>query len=102
MSPKLGLAFLEHALSDPTDLAYEACDVEALTETLGLNLNEITDGLLIDGLRRFTQSYDDLLVALFVKRDRLRPTQAPQPAVSPRDGPSSAVAPLSGNRAALP
>ena len=102
MSPKLGLAFLEPALLDPTGLAYEAYDVEALTETLGVNLNEITNGLLIDGLRRFTQSYDDLLAALIVRRDGPRPTHAPQPAASRHDGPSSAVAPLSGNRAALP
>ena len=97
-------AFRDHGRVGTTlrEYPYEAYEVEVLTETLGVNLKEITDRLLIDGLRRFGKSYDDLLTALAVKRDRLRATPAPQPIASPCDGPPSAVAPSSGNRAALP
>ena len=97
-------AFRDHGRIGTTlrELPYEAYEVEVLTETLGVTLKEITDRLLIDGLRRFAQSYDDLLAALSVKRDRLRATQTPQPAASPCDGPPSAVAPSSGERSAHP
>ena len=90
-------AFRNHGRVGTTlrEYPYEAYEVEVLTDTLGVNLREITDGLLIDGLRRFAQSYDDLLAALSVKRDRLRATQVDQPAASPCDGPPSTVAPSS-------
>ena len=88
-------AFRDHGRVGTTlrELPYEAYEVEVLTDTLGVNLQTITDRLLVDGLRRFAQSYDDLLAALTVKRDRLRPTQASLPAASPCDGPPSAVTP---------
>jgi transaldolase len=86
-------AFRDHGRVGTTlrEHPYEAYEVEVLTETLGVDLKQITDGLLVDGLRRFAQSYDDLLAALSAKRDRLRATPAPGPAAGPSDGPPSAV-----------
>ena len=97
-------AFRDHGRVGTTlrEYPYEAYEVEVLTETLGVNLKEITDRLLIDGLRRFAQSYDDLLAALSVKRDKLRASQASQPAASACDGPPSTGAPSSGERSAHP
>jgi transaldolase len=97
-------AFRDHGHVGTTlrEHPYEAYEVEVLTDTLYVDLNEITDGLLIDGLRRFAQSYDDLLAALSVKRDTLKATQAPQPAASPCDGPPSTAAPSSGERSVHP
>ena len=86
-------AFRDHGRIGTTlrEHPYEAYEVEVLTKTLGIDLKQITDSLLIDGLRRFAQSYDDLLAALSAKRDRLRATQAPGSAASLWDGPPSAV-----------
>lgn len=85
-------AFRDHGRVGTTlrEQPYEAYEVEVLTETLGLYLKEVTDRLLVEGLRHFARSYDDLLAALSVKRDRFQAMQAAQLAGSPCDTPPSA------------
>lgn len=56
----------------------EAYEIEALAHQLGIDLDAVTDGLLLDGLRRFAQAYDDLLDALSAKRAPLQAALAPQ------------------------
>lgn len=57
---RIGTALREH----PS----EAYEVKVLIDTLGVDLKEITDDLLVDGLRRFAESYDTLLSAISAKR----------------------------------
>ncbi len=59
----------------------EAYEIEVLTEQLGVDLNAVTDGLLLDGVRRFAESYDTLLAALSAKRSQLLPGGPLEPAV---------------------
>lgn len=56
----------------------EAYEIEALAQQLGIDLNAVTDGLLLDGVRRFAQAYDDLLDALSAKCTSLQAALAPQ------------------------
>jgi transaldolase len=75
-------AFRDHGRIGTTlrEHPYEAYEVEVMTDTLGVDLKEITDNLLVDGLRRFAESYDTLLSALSAKRARLLPEGPLEPA----------------------
>ena len=66
----------------------EAYEIEVLTAQLGVDLNAVMDGLLLDGLRRFAESYDTLLAALSAKRSRMPPGGPLEPAARPDEEPS--------------
>ena len=70
MPPKTLDAFRDHgrvrsALTEGLDEAREVLDA---AERLGLDLNGVTERLVIDGLRQFTADFDQLLAALSDKR----------------------------------
>ena len=49
----------------------EARQVLASQERLGLELNKVTDKLVVDGVASFTESFDQLLAAVESKRDEM-------------------------------
>ena len=67
------LAFMEHGAVAET-LEQDVDEAERLIERLneaGVDMDEVTAGLLSDGLRLFADSYDDLLADIAAKKDRL-------------------------------
>ena len=50
----------------------EAREVLATAERLGLDLDGVTDRLIVDGVRQFSQAFDELLAAVASKRAKLR------------------------------
>jgi transaldolase len=73
MPPATVAAFRDHGVVSRTvDQSWEACD--ALVATLareGIDLDDVTDGLLRDGLRSFQKSFDGLLQGLERKKAAL-------------------------------
>jgi transaldolase/glucose-6-phosphate isomerase len=63
-------AFRDHGRVRPTltDGLEDARRVMAETERLGLDLDAVTDQLVIDGVKLFSQSFDELLAAVAEKR----------------------------------
>ena len=67
------LAFMEHGAVAET-LEQDVDEAERLIDQLGeagVDMEEVTSGLLTDGLRQFADSYDDLLADIASKKDRL-------------------------------
>ena len=67
------LAFMEHGAVAET-LEQDVDEAERLIDRLGeagVDMDEVTAGLLADGLRLFADSYDDLLADIAAKKDRL-------------------------------
>ena len=67
------LAFMEHGAVAET-LEQDVDEAEKLITRLGeagVDMDEVTAGLLADGLRLFADSYDDLLADIASKKDRL-------------------------------
>jgi transaldolase len=67
------LAFMEHGAVAET-LEQDVEEAERLIERLGeagVDMDEVTAGLLSDGLGLFADSYDDLLADIAAKKDRL-------------------------------
>ena len=82
-------AFLEHGapartIDEEVDGARRA--VESLRET-GVDLDQITDRLLADGVKAFTDSYDQLLSNIEEKVAALRSRERVQAVAPPNDGP---------------
>ena len=71
------LAFMEHGAVAETlerDVDEAECLIERLSEA-GVDMDEVTAGLLSDGLGLFADSYDDLLADIAAKKDRLMDTE---------------------------
>jgi transaldolase len=71
------LAFMEHGAVAET-LEQDVDEAERLIERLneaGVDMDEVTAGLLSDGLGLFADSYDDLLADIAAKKDRLMDTE---------------------------
>ena len=67
------LAFIDHGNVAET-LTKEVNKAERLfidLEKAGIDMEQITDGLLIDGVKLFADSYDDLLTDITKKRTEL-------------------------------
>jgi len=74
MPPATLDAFRDHGRVAPTlqaDLD-EARRVLAKTQRLGLDLDRVTDQLVVDGVKAFAKSFDDLMTVLAAKRLQLR------------------------------
>ena len=74
MPPATLDAFRDHGRVTPTlqaDLD-EARRVLAKTQRLGLDLDRVTDQLVVDGVKAFAKSFDDLMTVLAAKRLQLR------------------------------
>jgi transaldolase/glucose-6-phosphate isomerase len=74
LPPKTLDAFRDHGSARPTLSAEveEARRVLAETERLGLNLHRVTDQLVIDGVRLFSEALQALLQAVARKAAQLR------------------------------
>ena len=70
MPPKTMDAFRDHgtAAATLTQGVDEARHVLAEVERLGLNLTEVTDGLVEEGIAQFAKAFDDLLGAIAKKQ----------------------------------
>jgi transaldolase / glucose-6-phosphate isomerase len=66
-------AFRDHGTVRPslTEGLDETQGVLAAVERLGLDLNGVTDRLVVDGVRQFAEAFDKLLTAVAVKRTQL-------------------------------
>src|SRR3546814_195672 len=78
-------AFRDHGRVRPslTDGLDEAKDVLASAEKLGLDLGGVTDALVVDGVRQFSEAFDRLIEAVSGKREQIlgahkRPASADQ------------------------
>ena len=67
-------AFRDHGKVGPTltEGVGEAREVLATAERLGLDLGGVTDRLIVDGVRQFSQAFDELLAAVAAKRSKIR------------------------------
>ena len=67
-------AFRDHGKVGPTltEGVGEAREVLATAERLGLDLGGVTDRLIVDGVRQFSQAFDELLAAVAAKRSKMR------------------------------
>ncbi len=76
MPPATIDAFLDHGEIDPealtTDVDTARADIEALAE-LGIDFDQITADLQVEGVRKFADSYDDLLATVAEKMAAIRP-----------------------------
>ncbi len=71
------LAFMEHGAVAET-LEQDVDEAERLIDRLGeagVDMDEVTSGLLTDGLQQFADSYDELIADIAAKRDRLMDSQ---------------------------
>ena len=66
-------AFRDHGTVRPslTEAPGEAQDILASADRLGLDLNGVTDGLVLSGVRQFAEAFDKLLGTVAVKRVNL-------------------------------
>jgi len=66
-------AFRDHGVVRPslTEGLDETKGVMAAVESLGLDLNGVTDRLVVDGVRQFAEAFDELLAAVAEKRSKL-------------------------------
>ena len=73
LPPKTLDAFRDHGHVAPTlaDGQEEARGQLAAIERLGLDLDGVTDRLVLDGVRQFTESFDKLLAAVASRRDQM-------------------------------
>ena len=73
MPPKTMDAFRDHGEVRPslTEAVEDARAVLAQVETSGLNLKRVTDALVRDGVRLFSNSFDALLAAVATKRAKM-------------------------------
>ncbi len=76
MPPSTIDAFLDHGEIDPealtTDVDEARADIEALA-ALGIDFDQVTADLQVEGVRKFADSYDDLLATVSEKMAALRP-----------------------------
>ena len=81
-------AFLEHGRASVTleqDVAEAAQVIEALAAA-GINMEQVTEKLLADGLEAFADSFEKLLANIEDKRARLVSQEREPPGVSPSTG----------------
>ncbi len=75
MPPATIEAFLDHGEIDPealtTDVERASADIEALA-ALGIDFDEITAELQVEGVRKFADSFDDLLATVAQKMASIR------------------------------
>ena len=73
MPPKTMDAFRDHGRVAPT-LAQDPAGARAVlaeAERLGLDLNSVTDTLVVEGVKQFADAFDALLDAVAEKRSRI-------------------------------
>ena len=67
-------AFVDHGVVDSTAVTTEVEDAEATLQAfraVGANLDEVTEELLSDGVRKFADSYNDMLATLRQKMESI-------------------------------
>jgi transaldolase/glucose-6-phosphate isomerase len=90
MPPRTLAAFKERGRVEPTLASNfeEARAVLSQAQRLGIDLKQITDGLVIDGVRLFAEAFDELLAAVAAKQERVLDTgsKAPRQKDDPHQG----------------
>lgn len=73
MPPETFDAVKDHGAVQPTltQNPDEARDVLARLGAIGIDINDVTDLLLTDGIQKFAKSFDDLMSGIQAKRDEL-------------------------------
>jgi transaldolase/glucose-6-phosphate isomerase len=90
MPPRTLAAFQERGRVEPT-LASDfesAGEILSRAQRLGIDLKQITDGLVVDGVRLFAEAFDELLAAVAGKQERALDarTRAPRQKDDPHRG----------------
>ncbi|WP_293678494.1 transaldolase [uncultured Phenylobacterium sp.] len=75
-----------HVSPSLTERLSEARDVLALAERLGLDLDGVTEALVVKGVRQFTDAFDSLVGVLADKRTRMLAEGVRNLGVKPADG----------------